>query len=792
MAEETILEVLHRQGRLANVDFSRLKADRLSNREYEKILLDRGKVTRREIDEAYGGLLKLPFVDLHRQPIEPTIVKAFPVELIERLRIMPFAIDHQSLKVAVARPSRLKAGARGILTRIEKEKNIEIELAVTSDDAIDYVLARLSLKRADLSTKKISPETKNLISDEVALKHRLAVFEVGDGVLKLATDYLLNPELESVLGSIANRLGKKIELFSADTAEIDRLLTGHESESPPPKKIEPISDRKKAERVGFFARLFGADRQAEDQALEKLAPFGQSGKATLTIDRVLHQGEPPLAVRNQSLDAVAVSPPAGGRALKVQKADSDFSEETKARSSWPIKPKIESLAKEKTEVSKDSKPKTENDLGSMLSKPITDLKQLEAIVSEAIIPKIVAGLLSYALDRAASDIHLEVYKDDFRVRYRIDGLLHDIISLPLPLHAPIVSRVKILSNLKIDETRVPQDGRFEILFEGREIDLRVSSLPTVHGEKIVMRVLDKTGGVKTLDGLGVEGLALKLILSGVTQPYGIILATGPTGSGKSTTLYAILNKISTEDVNVVTLEDPVEYELRGVNQVQVKPKIGFTFAEGLRSVLRQDPNVVLVGEIRDQETAVLATHAALTGHLVLSTLHTNDAAGALPRLINMGVEPFLITSSINLVIAQRLVRRICQKCKEPFEPAEETRAMVETELKAIPESNRDDRARVKEPLTFYRAKGCRECNQGFKGRLGIYEVMEMSEEIERLALSKRPASELNEAARRQGMISLLADGFIKATHGLTTIEEVVKEAGETELEPKSVALKEAG
>lgn len=417
----------------------------------------------------------------------------------------------------------------------------------------------------------------------------------------------------------------------------------------------------------------------------------------------------------------------------------------------------------------------EDDLGSLLSKDVQTIEELQKIITEGFIPRMVAAIVSYAITLRASDIHIEAEINDVRVRCRVDGMLQDIIRLPLEQHAAIVSRIKILAKLKIDETRIPQDGRFDVKFKDRAVDLRVSSMPTVHGEKIVLRILDKTHGILSLEDLGVVGRAFDIVIEAIKKPYGIVLSTGPTGSGKSTTLYAILNRISTPSVNIITLEDPVEYEITGVNQSQIKPKIGFTFAEGLRSVLRQDPNVVMVGEIRDSETANMATHAALTGHLVLSTLHTNDAPGALPRLINMGVEPFLITSSINAIIGQRLVRKVCQNCKEPAQIPPAVIAEIQEELNAVPENNAKDRARMKPELVFFHGKGCERCQNGYKGRIGIYEVMSMSSAVEDLAIKKAAASEIKKQAIVEGMITMKQDGLLKALEGLTTVDEVMRE-----------------
>lgn len=401
----------------------------------------------------------------------------------------------------------------------------------------------------------------------------------------------------------------------------------------------------------------------------------------------------------------------------------------------------------------------------MLGQPVETPEQLEAITKDNNIPKIVAALVAMATFKKASDIHVEPSKDKLRVRFRIDGILRDIIQLPMELHPAIISRVKILSNLKIDQTRVPQDGRFECISGGHAIDLRVSTLPTILGEKLALRILDKSAQIFTMEQLGLTGSGLKSVVDNIDKPYGIILSTGPTGSGKSTTLYAILNRVSTASVNIVTLEDPVEYELEGLNQCQIKPKIGFTFANGLRSVLRQDPNIIMVGEIRDAETASLAIHAALTGHLVLSSLHTNDAAGALPRLINMGIEPFLITSSLNAIVAQRLVRKLCPKCKIPARVPAPVEQEIETELAQF---------NLPKPYHFFEGRGCPECDLGYKGRIGIFEVLTMNEEIENLAIQHKPSSEIKLAAIKNGMVSIKQDGLIKALKGITTINEVLR------------------
>ncbi len=414
----------------------------------------------------------------------------------------------------------------------------------------------------------------------------------------------------------------------------------------------------------------------------------------------------------------------------------------------------------------------ESNLDKFLAKPVLSVEDLERTIRVGMVPEIIAAMVSLAVAMRASDIHLEASEKNVRLRYRIDGILKDIIKLPLSLHAPLVSRVKILSKLKIDEQRIPQDGRFDVIVHQHQIDLRISTLPTVHGEKVVARILDKSAGVLSLEEIGLTGRGFDILLKNIAKPYGVILATGPTGSGKSTTLYGILQRISTPGVNVITLEDPVEYEIPGINQTQVKPQIGFTFADGLRSVLRQDPNIIMVGEIRDLETAAMATHAALTGHLVLSTLHTNDAAGALPRLINMGVEPFLITSSINAIIAQRLVRKLCQDCKEPIHLPEALMKELKEELSKIKDAKIANMET--KDLIFYRGKGCANCTNGYHGRIGVFEVLGMSDRIEDLAVEKAPSNVIAEQAIKDGMITMKQDGIIKALKGITTVDEVIR------------------
>jgi len=373
---------------------------------------------------------------------------------------------------------------------------------------------------------------------------------------------------------------------------------------------------------------------------------------------------------------------------------------------------------------------------------------------------IVNLIISQAVKQQASDIHIEPQENNLRVRFRIDGLLREVFSFPVYTHASIISRIKIMSELDIAEKRLPQDGRMKVHEAGRDIDIRVSTIPTILGEKAVLRILDKQTGVFDISRLGFSIENFRLYKHLYTQPYGMILITGPTGSGKTTTLYSTLVELNTPDKNIITIEDPVEYRLTGINQVQVNPKAGLTFSSGLRSILRQDPNIVMVGEIRDQETADIAIRAALTGHLVLSTLHTNDAAGAITRLLDMGIEPFLVTSSVLGVVAQRLVRTICPHCKRPDNTEVSIdRGLLEAKTAAMP------------PL--YRGEGCRHCHQtGYRGRMAIHEVLVINSKLRELISRRAASSELAAAAKQAGMRTMWQDGLQKAMAGLTTLEEI--------------------
>jgi type IV pilus assembly protein PilB len=403
-------------------------------------------------------------------------------------------------------------------------------------------------------------------------------------------------------------------------------------------------------------------------------------------------------------------------------------------------------------------------------------------INSAPVSRIVSVVIRHAVEARASDIHIEPFAKESRVRYRIDGILHTSLTLPKSIHNAVIARIKVLAKLKLDETRVPQDGRIRLIINNREIDFRVSTLPLANNEKVVMRILDTVSGVQTLESLGFNQIVLRRMHEGIKKTSGIVLVTGPTGSGKTTTLYSILNILNQEGVNISTLEDPIEYEIKGINQSQVRPRIGFSFANGLRSLLRQDPNIIMVGEIRDEETAELSIHASLTGHLVLSTLHTNDAIGAVFRLLDMKIERFLLSSTLKTVVAQRLARRLCEHCKKETNLSPDAKQNMVTELKSLseavikmelPEFTNFDELFVKYKL--FQAVGCQRCeNTGYSSRVSIAEAIEINDELKEMINNGDKNLNLEAVKKTEDFISIEQDGIIKVLKGVTTMEEVLR------------------
>lgn len=636
----------------------------------------------------------------------------------------------------------------------------------------------------DLVGRTITREVLERFPEDVAQKYQVVVFELSkDG--KEASVAAVKPSdqrIRDILKYVEERNGVRINLFQTTSQGFAQAMRGY----------QVVSDTKG-----------GAPTPVQPVAPATAVPQ-DSAKQNLPLQRATND-----KIRAAVVQPVTATPVVGGVASAIPNPTTPITPTSSvaptvassaqsvaalpAKTALPSPDSTPTIAfgQLQTQIGLAVNPDTlsgqaaiaqlvsgdeQSNLDQVLGSAITTFEAFEAVLKTGLIPKVVAGIVSYAASQNASDIHIEPSETSMRVRYRIDGKLHSIIKLPVELQAPLVSRIKILSKLKIDEARLPQDGRFDVQVAGHQVDMRISTLPTIHGEKVVIRLLDKTAGVKQLATLGLSGVNLRRVTDAIKKPFGIILVTGPTGSGKSTTLYAMLTEINQPDVNIVTLEDPVEYQVEGINQTQVKPAIGYSFADGLRSILRQDPNVIMVGEIRDSETAALATQAALTGHLVLSTLHTNNAAGAIPRLIDMEVEPFLIASSLDIIIAQRLVRRLCKDCRVTAELSSETLADITKELQQSPVPEVRDVA--SKPLTFFGPGSCDKCTDGYSGRVGIYEVITVSESIAQLAIKQASGAEIETLARKEGMTSLRQDGIIKALEGQTSIDEILTATSE--------------
>lgn len=805
---QSILDIFVIQGLISHNDAEKLKRTYRTNREVERILLTNKIVSRETINKAYSILLKLPYISLDKVEIDEEILGIIPQKAAERFGIVAFGLKDKNLQVAVSRPADLSASFTAGLEEIIKGKPYKIELFITGtadfDEAIKQYRSKSSPEKLStgslpvvyLRNQKIPNELLRKLPLDFVQKHRAVFFyQKSDKTYAMALERADDSQVRRAVQYIENENKIKIQLFAASQEDIDytiaeykKLLSSDELAKKEELQAKEVAADKNKEQEVLKNKIEEEKRKQEEERKQKevekqrteaekarkeqenfsisglFSGFKNKNSApALTIDTlVVNKGEP---IDNKPNAA----------ALKDPAEESEISDSTnKTAEPEGSEPGNAASPRNAQASAAGNRGNDEMEIGSLLERDIESIEDLKKVLSEQYIPKVVAAIINYALSLRASDIHVESGAKDLRIRYRIDGILRDMVRLPLALHPPMISRIKILSKMKIDETRIPQDGRFDVKFKNREVDVRVSALPTVHGEKIVMRILDKDQGVLSLEDLGMMGRGFELTVESIAKPYGIILSTGPTGSGKSTTLYAILNRISTPSVNIITLEDPVEYEIPGVNQCQIKPSIGFTFAEGLRSVLRQDPNVVMVGEIRDGETAAMATHAALTGHLVLSTLHTNDASGALPRLINMGIEPFLITSSINEIIAQRLIRRICPKCKEEIKMPPTLIDEIKRELDDIPKNNQRDLARIKPDMKFYHGVGCDDCNQGYRGRLGIFEVLRVTEMIEEMAIGKKSANEIKSAAVEDGMITMRQDGILKCLEGITTIDEVFR------------------
>lgn len=749
LSSQSIIDVFVVQGLIIPADAEKIKQRYQNNLAIERFLLANKLLSREAINKAYSIILKLPFISLGNLAIPDKVLDIIPDKIARRYLVAPFGLKDKVLNLVIGSPGEIFLPQNRSLETMTASHELTLELFISTPDDILAVLNR-SGKRGDillsqgslpvifLRNRNIPLKCLQLLPLDFIKRYRLAIFEqLSEKKYRIALENPYSPKTKEIVDYLKKNNDLELEEFATSTSDIDYI-------------------------IALYSKAIGAEQNPptipQGGAKEKSELGEAFGGLKEIVDSIVPGSKPEITMKTEQK---TIAKP------KTQTIDGGDKKLTKEEE---IKYEMEATKRSEEE---------ERDIGKLLGgKEIKSLDEVKKIVAENSIPKLVAAIISYALFLGASDIHLEPEAKKLRVRCRVDGVLRDIIQLPTDLGPQITSRVKILGVMKLDETRIPQDGRFSVNFHDREVDVRVSVLPTVFGEKTVMRILDKSQGLLSLEDLGFVGSAFRIIMEEIKKPYGVIMATGPTGSGKSTTLYAILNRINQPGVNVVTLEDPVEYEIPGVNQCQIKPKIGFSFAEGLRSILRQDPNIIMVGEVRDADTAGMSTHAALTGHLVLTTLHTNDASSALPRLINMGIEPFLITSSINLIIAQRLVRRICLKCREKTQIPPALEEQVGAEIKAIPKNNKEDLARIKEQIQFYKGRGCKDCTAGYKGRIGAYELLIMNDEIESLAVEKRPASEIKEAAIKNGMLTMKQDGILKALDGLTTIDEVLLATGE--------------
>lgn len=700
-------------------------------------LVERNAIPPEKLAELFAKSIGIPYIKL--QSVDKRASELIDEQNANKYGFVPFSIDDKSkvLQVALLDPVKFSKLNQSAIGSLENKLGLKLEFFIASgadqtksaqqkdevaESKVDEATKAQSMQ-SDTKPIPVKFDPENIdekilrkIPIDIAQKYSSVIFrQEGDGSFDVAVSDINLPGLKEIFEFVQSKSGVKLNLMQADKANVNAAIERY-------KTLNQTQQNEPQAKAATAATKENNSDQPETRSKDESAS----------------------SVEEKSiLDAPAVDTSTGAT-LKLNEVS-------------------------QTTVKTDSSME-EPDLVKFLGKNTIDINDVKLFVNSGQIPQAVASIIFMAVTNRASDIHIEPYEKAVRIRYRVDGELNEVILMPATQNAGVVARIKILSKLKIDEQRVPQDGRIEVVVNGEAIDVRISTLPTVFGEKVVMRLLSKSKTLQDLAELGLDGLGFDRIAKAMTKPYGVILATGPTGSGKSTSLYAILTKLNKPQTNIVTLEDPVEYEIQGINQVQVKPQIGFGFAEGLRSVLRQDPNVVMVGEIRDKETAELATQAALTGHLVLSTLHTNNSAGALPRMTNLGVEPFLLTSAINAVIGQRLVRRICPKCREEVSVPQSVIYEVKRQFEKINFSH---------PLKFFKGKGCSECKDGFKGRVGIYEVLEMSETIENLVLERKSAEEVFAQATKEGMISMRQDGMIKAVKGLTTVDEVLRATSET-------------
>jgi type IV pilus assembly protein PilB len=623
---------------------------------------------------------------------------------------------------------------------------------ISQKDLVKMIAAQLGLEFADLTEVKPQKEAIDLVPEDLARKHLVLPLALENGKLKLA---LSNPGDKEAISEIKSLTGLEIEKAVALKDEIKEALDQNYVAVTPDDLTAII---KEVEREVALKKLTQTYEHIPEVDLSsyKIDP---NVLMLVSEEKARKNCLIPLGFEGNRL-VVAMADPQDIFLLDNLRMSTGYNIKPVRASEESINNVISQYYK-MTEVAE-----VEEDLEEILSEAESsaEVKKIEEVIEDAPIIKLVNMIITRGVRERASDIHVEPQEKDLRIRYRIDGVLQEVMRSPKTIQAGLLSRFKVMAGLDIAEKRKPQDGHCSLTVGGKVYDFRVATLPTIYGERIVLRILAKESVLFDLDRLGFLPDSLEKFEAAYTRPYGAILITGPTGSGKSTTLYATLNVLNKPEKNIVTIEDPVEYRLPGINQVQVNPKIGFNFARGLRAILRTSPDIVMVGEMRDLETAETGIEAALTGHLVFSTLHTNDAPSAITRLIEMGIEPFLVASAIDCVQAQRLARRLCADCKEPYQPSRQALEEVDFPL----EEGED-------APELYRARGCPKCSgTGYRGRIGVYEVMPVSETIERLTVENATAEQIKKIAIEEGMRTLRQDGFEKVRMGLTSIEEVLR------------------
>lgn len=744
--ESRILDVLFSKGQISQRQIDEIKElSKKENKTTSEVLVEIGAISEESLAENLSKIYNFPEVDLNKEKIDKKSLINISKDEAEKSLALVFGEDHKSLNVALFDPAFVEKNNPNFSTNLRNKNNKEINFYIAKKSDIEHGL-RYYDKTKGTKMVKVSKEKDK----DSSLEGNKDILDI------LITQDLIEQKEAQSLRQESKRKKERIEVLLEKKGKISQIELAKAYASLyhlPYIRISPEEIKKEA-----------LTKFPEDIAKRYLViPFDIIGESVLKV-AIAHPYDPHVQELLRYVEEK--------NELEIDKFISTRDEIEEAIKLYQSAgAEIEKQKEIKEEEKPSPPPVSESDIGRLLKKDIKNLGELENIVKEGSVPKIVAAIINFAVLRRASDIHIQPALKDLRVRYRIDGVLNDLINISLDLHPAIVSRIKILSNLRIDEKRIPQDGRFGVNFDSKMVDIRVSTLPTTHGEKVVLRLLDTSQGAFTLDELGLKGRAHREFVKNISKPFGMIVATGPTGSGKTTSLYAALMHINKPGVNIVTLEDPVEYDISGLVQSQAKPDIGYDFADGLRAVLRQDPDIIMVGEIRDKETAGMAIHSALTGHLVFSTLHTNDASGALPRLVDMGIEPFLIISAVNLFIAQRLVRKICPYCKRQAKIPTNLREKLDAEIARIPG---DVTKEFKKPYKFFEGKGCKKCSQGYFGRIGVFEVLPMTETMEKLTVTGASAFQIKKAAQAEGMITMKQDGLLKALEGMTTVEEVLR------------------